>query len=68
MDFYCSERKIGIELDGFYHKGLENKSYDIARDEVIKERYGIRVLRFWNSEIENNLKEVLEKIVKVLSS
>ena len=66
LDFYCSEAKVGIELDGFYHQGNDQKSYDLARDNLINERYGIRVIRFWNSEVEDYLETVLEKIVKFI--
>ena len=66
LDFYCSQAKVGVELDGYYHQGKKQKYYDLARDRVIKERHGIRVLRFWNSEVENNLEEVLEKIIRFI--
>ena len=33
LDFYCSEKRIGIELDGFQHS--ENKDYDKERDDYL---------------------------------
>jgi len=33
LDFYCAEKRIGIELDGFQH--LENKDYDKERDNYL---------------------------------
>jgi very-short-patch-repair endonuclease len=59
LDFYAPEIKLGIELDGFSHK--ENTEYDKLRTEYLKSK-GIKIIRFWNSEIENNLKEVIFKI------
>jgi very-short-patch-repair endonuclease len=43
LDFYCSDKRLAIELDGFQH--LENKDYDIYRDEYL-ELNDIKVLRF----------------------
>jgi len=59
LDFYCSEKRIGIELDGSQH--LDNKDYDKERDNYLLMN-DIKVLRFWNSEISGNIDEVLEKI------
>ena len=58
-DFYCRSKLLIIELDGSQH--IENKKYDEERNKYF-ENLGIRTIRFWNSEINKNLKEVLEKI------
>jgi very-short-patch-repair endonuclease len=63
LDFYCAEKRIGIELDGFQH--LENKDYDKERDNYLLMN-DIKILRFWNSEISGNIDEVLNKIKKEL--
>ena len=60
-DFYCKEKNLIIELDGFQH--VDNKEYDKERSEYFNV-IGIKVLRFWNSEIDNNIEEVLNKIKK----
>ena len=60
-DFYCAEKKLVVEIDGAYHD--DRKEYDSFRDSIIKEK-GMRVVRFTNTEVENNLQDVLEKIVK----
>ena len=59
LDFYCSEKRLGIELDGFQH--LENKDYDKERDDYLLLN-DIKVLRFWNSEINANINRVVDKI------
>ncbi len=59
LDFYCVEKRIGIELDGFHH--LANKDYDKERDEYLLLN-DIKVLRFWNNEISANMNEILERI------
>ena len=61
LDFYCPPLKLCIELDGSIHKIKENKECDKEREEYLKNK-GIKTIRFWNDEVENNLKEVLGKI------
>ncbi len=47
-DFYCSKRKLIIELDGEIHNDLEIKEYDKFRTEAF-EIAGYQVIRFKNS-------------------
>lgn len=61
LDFYAPEIKLAIELDGSVHKIKENKEYDEARTNYLKYK-DIKVIRFWNSEIEKDLENVLYKI------
>ncbi len=64
LDFYVPEIKLAIELDGSSHK--ENKEYDTLRTEYLKSQ-GIKLIRFWNSEIEKDLGNVLRKIKKEIA-
>ena len=59
VDFYCKEKNLIIELDGSQH--LEAREYDKERD-LYLQTIGIKVLRFWNSEIDNNMEDVLNRI------
>ena len=59
LDFFCVGKQLAVELDGYQH--LENKDYDAQRDEYLLLN-GVKVLRFWNSEISDNIDKVLEKI------
>jgi very-short-patch-repair endonuclease len=60
-DFYCNESKLIIELDGIIHKLKKDKlRMDILND------LGLRVVRFSNTEVENNLEEVFNKIKKLI--
>ena len=59
VDLYCSKKKLAIEIDGNEH--LNNKEYDRERTESFKV-LGVKVLRFWNSEVDKNLEEILFKI------
>ena len=58
-DFYCSAAKRVIEADGPIH--LFKKEYDKNRDEVLA-GLGLRVLRFTNEEILNDINKVLNII------
>jgi len=61
LDFYCIEKKLVIEIDGEIHNKPENKEYDDIRDKFFID-LGFMVLRFTNSEVENNIVGVLEQI------
>ncbi len=65
LDFYCSEKRLAIELDGSQH--LEDKEYDKQRDDYLSLN-DIKVLRFWNNQVNANIEEVLGKIRNVISS
>ena len=55
-DFYCREKKLVIEIDGWSH---DNKyEYDIARDEYMKS-LGIHVLRISDKDVKQDIANVL---------
>ena len=62
-DFYCHASKLVIELDGEIHD--RQKEYDEGREAEI-EKYGIKILRFRNSEVFDDIEGVIEKIKKYL--
>lgn len=62
-DFYCREKAFIIELDGSQH--LEQKEYDNERSRFFKKR-GLRVLRFWNNEVNINIEGVTTRIIEAL--
>ena len=66
-DFYCANKKLVIELDGNVHESKEAREYDEVRDKHFKE-LGFTTIRFWNDEVENNIREVLEKIKNYLKN
>jgi very-short-patch-repair endonuclease len=65
VDFACPERKLAIELDGGQHALREEA--DEHRSAELAER-GYRVVRFWNSDVLNNLDGVLETLIGALGS
>ncbi|GEO04456.1 hypothetical protein AAE02nite_21200 [Adhaeribacter aerolatus] len=65
-DFYMHEFKLAIELDGEYHNEAEIKEYDVGQTYELVE-LGVKVLRFRNEEVLNNIGGVLETIRKHLT-
>jgi very-short-patch-repair endonuclease len=63
VDFYCSEHKLGIELDGGIHNNM--KEHDLARQRILESK-GIVILRFKNEEVFNSLDSVLKQIKRQL--
>lgn len=58
-DFYCPSKKLVIEIDGSQH--FKNVEYDDIRSKYL-EGFGIKVIRFTNTEINTNMNGVLLKI------
>jgi very-short-patch-repair endonuclease len=61
LDFYCEEIRLGVEVDGEIHLGVEQKKYDQQRSEYLAE-YEIKIIRFTNDQVSSNMKEVLNLI------
>lgn len=66
-DFVSFENKIIIEIDGGQHNFGEQKQKDTERDKFLKSQ-GFTVLRFWNTDITQNIEGVLAKIRETLCS
>ena len=65
-DFYCPTKKLVIEIDGSQHFKKEAREYDNVRSDYFK-GLDIKVLRFTNSEINTNIKGVIQKIFSKLN-
>jgi very-short-patch-repair endonuclease len=61
VDFYCPKAKLVIELDGSQHYSEPVKAKDESRDRYM-EGIGLKVLRFSDKEVFENLRGVLEEI------
>jgi very-short-patch-repair endonuclease len=59
LDFFCPQIRLAIELDGEQHK--DAKEYDTERERFLQNE-DIRVIRFWNREVETDLPRVLRVI------
>ncbi|MDD3132861.1 MAG: DUF559 domain-containing protein [Bacteroidales bacterium] len=60
-DFYCHKAKLIVELDGGIHQQAETKERDINRTAEMG-KFEIKVLRFTNEEVMENLNQVLVQI------
>jgi very-short-patch-repair endonuclease len=63
VDFFCFECKLAIEVDGGQHS--EQKRRETERT-VWLESYGIRVLRFWNNQVLEDIEAVMQAILLAL--
>jgi len=50
-----------VELDGSIHRKIEQKDYDKGREHELR-TFGIKVLRFKNEEVINDIELVVSKI------
>ena len=60
-DFYCHSARLVVELDGKYHDVTKQRKFDQNRDQILKE-HGIKVLRFLDDQILDNLEIVIKRI------
>ena len=65
VDFYCHASKLVIEIDGKQHYTDQGIVYDTERTQVLQ-RYGLKVLRYTNQQLECNFQEVCWDIEKNL--
>ncbi|HBI17354.1 MAG TPA: DNA (cytosine-5-)-methyltransferase [Candidatus Moranbacteria bacterium] len=65
VDFYCKEKSLIIEVDGWQHKEEFSGEREKIRTEFLENK-GFNVLRFWNNEINNNLEGVILRIKEYL--
>jgi len=66
-DFYCHQHKLVIEVDGSIHSLPKVIQNDFEKQQFL-EGQGLKVLRFTNNQVFNNLEQVLESINKNISS
>ena len=67
LDFYCPLLKLAIELDGNYHYNTANSEYDMDRDEVLLNDYGIQTLRFENKIVFEQPQTIVESVLRILA-
>src|SRR5438067_8513151 len=65
VDFACLAARLIIELDGGQHSRDDVAAQDRKR-QLWLEAEGYRVLRFWNSDLGDNLEGVVETILAAL--
>ena len=67
VDFYCHRFKLAIEVDGEIHLNEEILEHDDGREYEI-EKFGIKILRFTNKEVFEDIESVRNRILKEINS
>ena len=65
VDFYCAAAKLVIELDGSQHYDEQALAKDAERTAAL-ERYGLKVVRYSNREIDREFTAVCEHIDRTI--
>ena len=63
LDFFCYAHNLAVEIDGHSHYEPDQEEYDQVRTEWLA-RYGIRVIRFTNRDVDTNIEGVLDGIAR----
>jgi len=61
VDFYCSELKLVIEVDGATHEEKSVKHRDSIKEKYLKDNY-FKVIRFTDDRVMGNIEKVLNEI------
>ena len=63
LDFYCEPLRLCVEVDGGQHEG---SAEDVKRTAHLN-ALGIKVVRYWNNEVLNNLEGVWAHLEGVIA-
>jgi very-short-patch-repair endonuclease len=66
IDFYCSQLKLAIEVDGGQHNEHAHQANDERRSHWLRGK-GVTVLRFWNNDVLQNIEGVWDEIERTAS-
>lgn len=67
VDFYVSKARIVIELDGSQHYSEAGEQRDRERDDYFR-KFGVKVLRYTNSQIHKEFENVCNDIGRRIES
>jgi very-short-patch-repair endonuclease len=67
VDFYCPECRLVIELDGAAHFSISIDDYETERTKYL-EGQSLKVIRFENKELYDDIEAVLETIKEALTN
>ena len=67
VDFYCSAKRLVIEVDGDSHFDTEADVRDARRTAALEAK-GLQVVRVRNDEVRESFEAVCEKILRVLET
>ena len=66
VDFYSHESKLAIEVDGGIQMAADQMEYDNVRTQYLETR-GLRVIRFTNERVQEDVGIVLNEIRNYLT-
>jgi len=66
LDFYCADHRLAVELDGGGHGEKRAAEHDRRRSRWLACQ-GVRELRFWNTDVIDNLDGLLVTICAAVS-
>lgn len=67
VDFYCPQAQLVLEVDGSQNLHGQNIKTDQYRDSYLKQQ-GVKVLRFDNLQVLNQIDAVIEKTYRAIAS
>jgi very-short-patch-repair endonuclease len=67
VDFFCSSKKLVIEIDGSQHYTDDGLAYDRVRADFL-ESFDLHVMRFSNADITNSFSKVCAAIQDYIHS
>jgi very-short-patch-repair endonuclease len=62
VDFFCSSLGVAIEIDGEVHDFQKNR--DFERDQILKQKFGLEIIRYSNKEVLENTEKIAEDLVR----
>ncbi|MBI2552729.1 endonuclease domain-containing protein [Candidatus Uhrbacteria bacterium] len=65
LDFYCPVHRLAVEVDGGQHAEEANRKHDDERTQYLASQ-DIKVVRFGNNDVMQNLEGVWQKIKEEL--
>jgi very-short-patch-repair endonuclease len=65
LDFFCEEAKLNVELDGRGHGFPDQRKHDVRREQFLQSQ-GIKTLRFWNSHLRRNARNIRDTVLEEL--
>ncbi|MFH1608843.1 MAG: DUF559 domain-containing protein [Patescibacteria group bacterium] len=66
VDFYCAKLKLVIEIDGEVHRFQKSRDYE--RDNLLKQKFGLKIIRYKNKDVLNDINKILSDLVSILEN
>lgn len=67
LDFVCRRAKLVVEVDGSHHGDSAQSDHDRRRDRYLEQR-GLRILRFWASDVIGSIDHVMNEVRSALGA